>query len=63
MLIGCPKCPLLTCFCQILPPWGVREAADHTSQPSLSQKPRRPTGQGQACPGGDEALLVDLSVV
>ena len=50
MLIECPKCPLLTYFCPILLPRGVREAADHTPQQGLSQKPRRPTGQGQACP-------------
>ena len=35
MLIECPKCPLLTYFCLILPLWGVRKAADHTSQNSL----------------------------
>ena len=32
MLIKLLKCPLLTYFCLILLPWGVREAADHTAQ-------------------------------
>ena len=36
ILIRLLKCPLLAYFCSILASWGVREAADHTSQQGLS---------------------------